>query len=146
MNRRVFCQCAVATVIIPTQAIAATTKAVLYKAPDCACCEGYATYLRRYSFVVDVKVTNDLAAISRKAGVPEKLQGCHTMFVDGYVVDGHVPANVIRKLLRERPPIVGITLPGMPQGSPGMTGTKTGPFIIYAVSKDDTKPKIYARE
>jgi hypothetical protein len=65
----------------------------LYGHPQCSCCEGYAAYLRQNAFVVDVKPTNDLAEISRKAGVPETLQGCHTMFVSGYVVDGHVPVG-----------------------------------------------------
>ena len=89
---------------------------------------------------------NDLAKISSKAGVPEKFQGCHTMFVDDYVIDGHVPVNAIRKLLSERPAIAGITLPGMPLGSPGMTGVKRGPFTIYAVTKDGAPPKVYATE
>src|SRR4051812_15268572 len=79
-----------------------------------------------------------------KAGVPEDLQGCHTILVDDYVIDGHVPVEVIRKLLSERPPIAGITLPGMPEGSPGMSGTKHGPFTIYAVTKDGAAPKVYA--
>ncbi len=78
--------------------------------------------------------------------MPEKLQGCHTMLVDGYVVDGHVPVNVIRKMLSERPAIAGITLPGMPAGSPGMTGYKIGTFTIYAVTKDGAPPKVYASE
>jgi len=85
--------------------------------------------------VVDVTPTNDLAEISQKAGVPEKLQGCHTMFIDPYVIDGHVPVNVVRKLLAEKPAIAGITLPGMPAGSTGMVGEKTQPFVIYAVTQ-----------
>ena len=147
MNRRTFCQCAIlATVALPLPAVAAPTRAILYKNPQCSCCEGYAAYLRQNGFEVDVKATNDLAEISQKAGVPEKLQGCHTMFVDGYVVDGHVPVKVIRKLLSERPTIAGITLPGMPDGSPGMTGRKSGPFTIYAVTKDGAPPTLYATE
>src|SRR4051794_14154799 len=66
---------------------------VLYKNPQCSCCEGYADYLRQNGFKVEVKPTHDLAEISRKAGVPPKLQGCHTSFIDGYVVDGHVPVD-----------------------------------------------------
>jgi hypothetical protein len=123
---------------------AAPIQAILYKNPQCSCCEGYAAYLRENGFDVDVKPTNDLEEISQKAGVPEDLQGCHTMFVEGYVVDGHVPVEVIKKLLSERPKIAGITLPGMPQGSPGMTGRKSGSFVIYAVSKDGAPPKVYA--
>jgi hypothetical protein len=147
MNRRTFCQGAIlAAVALPLPALAAPIPATLYKSPQCTCCEGYAAYLRRSGFVVEVKPTNDLAEISRKAGVPENLQGCHTMFVDGYVVDGHVPANVIQRLLAERPAIAGITLPGMPAGSPGMTGRKSAPFTIYAVTKDGTPPTVYATD
>ena len=68
------------------------------------------------------------------------------MFVDGYVVGGHVPVEVIRKMLSERPAIAGITLPGMPMGSPGMSGEKTEPFVIYAVTKDGAQPTAYATE
>jgi hypothetical protein len=148
MNRRSFCKTAIllSTAAIPITALAGPTKATLYKDPQCGCCEGYAAYLRQNGFAIDVKPTNDLAEISHNAGVPEKLQGCHTMFVEGYVVDGHVPVNVIRKLLAERPAVAGITLPGMPEGSPGMTGRKRGPFKIYAVYKDGAEPTIYATE
>ena len=145
MNRRTFCLGA-AMLAIPLPAAAEPMHATLYKNPQCSCCEGYAAYLRGNGFEVEVKPTNDLAEISSKAGVPEKLQGCHTMFVDGYVVDGHVPVTVIRKLLSERPAIAGITLPGMPEGAPGMTGSKHGPFTIYAVTKDGAAPTVYATE
>jgi hypothetical protein len=147
MRRRSFCLgAALVLVAAPLPAVAAPIRAILYKDPQCGCCEGYAAYLRQNGFAVDVKTTNDLAEISRKAGVPSELQGCHTMFVDGYVVDGHVPIKTIRKLLSERPAIAGITLPGMPTGSPGMTGKKTAPFKIYAVNKDGTPPTVYATE
>jgi hypothetical protein len=118
-------------------------QATLYKNPQCSCCEGYAQYLEKNGFKVDVKPTNDLAEISQKAGVPGDLEGCHTMFVGGYVVDGHVPVDVIRKLLAEKPAIAGITLPGMPSGSPGMTGPKTETWTIYAVTKDGKPPKVF---
>ena len=123
-----------------------TLKATLYKNPQCGCCEGYADYLRKNGFEVDVRPTNDLAAISSKAGVPADFQGCHTMFIDGYVVDGHVPVNTIRKLLTERPDIAGLTLPGMPMGSPGMVGQKTEPFTVYAISKNGKSTSVYTSE
>jgi hypothetical protein len=118
--------------------------ATLYKNPQCSCCESYVQYLEKNGFKVDVKPTNDLAEISRNAGVPGDLEGCHTMFVGGYVVDGHVPVEIIRRLLAERPQIAGITLPGMQAGSPGMTGPKTETWTIYAVTKDGKPPKIFA--
>src|SRR5689334_15202179 len=110
--------------MLSSPSFADTIKATLYKNPQCSCCEGYAAYLRKNGFEIDIKPTNALAEISRKAGVPEQMQGCHTMFVDGYVIDGHVPINTLRKLLSEKPAIAGITLPGMPLGSPGMGGEK----------------------
>jgi hypothetical protein len=147
MKRRNFCLGAVLVLTAaPLRAGAAPIQATLYKDPQCGCCEGYATYLRQKGFAVEVKPTNDLAEISRKAGVPSELQGCHTMFVGGYVIDGHVPIKTIRKLLSERPAIAGITLPGMPTGSPGMTGQKTAPFKIYAVHKDGKPSTVYAIE
>ncbi len=115
----------------------------LYKNPSCTCCEGYAQYLDQNGFKVDVRPTNDLAEISRKAGIPADLEGCHTSFIGSYVVDGHVPVNTIRKLLAEKPAIVGITLPGMPAGSPGMVGEKTGPLTIYAISRDGAPPRVF---
>ena len=125
MNRRTLCLGAsIAVIAIPLPALAVPIQASLYKNPQCGCCEGYAAYLRQNGFVVDVKPTNDLAQISQKAGVPEALQGCHTMFVSGYVVDGHVPVNVIRKLLAERPAIAGITA-NHPAGAPSRSCTRS---------------------
>lgn len=131
----------------PAIAFATTVRAapvpvMLYKNPECDCCEGYAAYLRKHGFTVTVKASNDLAEISRKAGIPPELEGCHTAFIGDYVVDGHVPVEVINKLLTEHPQIKGITLPGMPAGSPGMTGNKAGPFTIYAISQDGT-PSVF---
>jgi hypothetical protein len=147
MKRRTFCQGIIATLVaLPLPAIAAPIRATLYKNPQCNCCDIYAAYLGENGFEVEVKLTTDLAEINSKAGIPEKIQGCHAMFVDGYVVDGLVPVNIVRKLLSERPAIVGISLPGMPVGAPGMPGLKTGKFVIYAVTKDGTAPTVYAIE
>jgi hypothetical protein len=137
---------ALALIAAPLPALAQPIHALLYKNPQCGCCEGYAAYLRQNGFEVEVKPTNDLAEISSKAGVPADLEGCHTMFIEGYVVDGHVPVDAILKLLAEKPAIAGITLPGMPMGSPGMAGTKTEPFTIYAISKKGAVPTVYLTE
>ena len=121
--------------------------ATLYKNPQCGCCEQYANYLRRNGFTVKVVSTHNLSLIRRQAGVniPEKLEGCHTMFIDKYIVDGHVPLKTLDKLLTERPEIRGISLPGMPEGSPGMTGQKTEPFTIYEIG-GDSESRVYATE
>ena len=112
------------------------TAVSLYKNPECGCCDGYADYLQHNGFTVTATATPDLSEISRKAGVPSELQGCHTAFIGDYVVDGHVPVEVIEKLLAEKPAVKGITLPGMPEGSPGMVGAKTGPFTIHSFDAD----------
>lgn len=146
MNRILRLGATLALLALPLPAIADPLQATLYKNPQCGCCETYADYLRTSGIRVDVKPTNDLTEISRNAGVPTEFQGCHTTFIDGYVVDGHVPASLIGKLLSERPDIAGITLPGMPMGSPGMDGSKIQPFTVYAVTKDGAAPTVYATE
>ena len=109
---------------------------MLYKTPGCECCSGCADYLRSHGFTVTVMETEKLAAISGNAGIPPELQGCHTSFLGGYVVDGHVPIEAVQKLLAERPAIKGLALAGMPTGSPGMPGPKQEPFIIHAIDKE----------
>ena len=123
-----------------------TNDVTLYKSPQCGCCEGYADYLRENGFTVTSKPTHDLVEMSREAGIPDEFQGCHLSTIDGYVVSGHVPVNTIRKLMTERPDIKGVTLPGMPMGSPGMNGTKEAPFKMLEITKSGTVGGVYAKE
>jgi hypothetical protein len=116
----------------------------MYKNPQCGCCEEYAKYLRQHGFKVSVTPTHEMSLISRQNGVPEALAGCHTMLIGGYVVEGHVPVGAINKLLKERPKIKGISLPGMPEGSPGMGGEKIAPFEILEIA--DGPPKVFTVE
>ena len=137
-------------VLLLTPAVAPAAEEVqpqmtLYKDPQCGCCEGHAYYLRQNGFDVNVIATDDLPRIKREHGVPEELAGCHTILVDGYVVEGHVSAQIIRRLLNERPPVKGISLPGMPTGSPGMLGDKTELFTIYTFGGYGG-PKVYIIE
>lgn len=127
MKNAIWLGALVTLLALPLPALAEPIQATLYKNPHCSCCEDYAAYLRQNGFEVEVKVTNDLEGITLKAGVPDQLEGCHTMFVDGYVVVGHVSADIMSKLLKERPPIVGIAIPGMPTGVPGMGRPKDRP-------------------
>jgi hypothetical protein len=122
----------------------ASKNAVLYKDPQCGCCEAYADHLRAHGFDVTVEPDSHLATIKRQHGVPGALEGCHTMLVDGYVVEGHVPVSTLLRLLAEKPDIKGISLPGMPAGSPGMGGEKAAPFTIYEIGEGP--PKVYAVE
>jgi hypothetical protein len=118
--------------------------AMLYKNPACACCDNYADYLRANGFEVTVEATHDLPLIKRQYGVPATLEGCHTTLVNGYVLEGHVPVAMLLRLLTEKPAIKGISLPGMPAGSPGMFGEKTEPFSIYEIG--DGPAKVYGIE
>lgn len=124
--------------------VAEPIAAELYKDPWCGCCTQYGKYLEAHGFAVEVEETSNLAEVKRQAGVPEGLEGCHTLKVGGYVVEGHVPVAVLLRLLSERPAIAGISLPGMPEGSPGMSGEKTAPFTIHALG--DNGRAIYAVE
>ena len=124
-------------------AVAEPPAGIMYVNPQCSCCHGHANYLRQNGFKITVKETQDMSLIRRQHGVPEKLEGCHIMLIDGYVVEGHVPASAIKKLLAERPKIKGISLPGMPEGSPGMTGVKAEPFKILEITDN---AKVFAVE
>jgi hypothetical protein len=117
------------------RAVVNSKKVTLYKDPQCGCCEGYADYLRGNGFEVSIVPTHDLPLLDDKYGIPTDLQPCHLSLIGGYVVGGHVPIEVVNRLLLERPNITGITLAGMPLGSPGMNGEKTEPFKIYEIAK-----------
>lgn len=125
-------------------AAAEKTKATMYKNPQCGCCAGHADHLRANGFEVTEIATHELMAVKRKLGIAPQLAGCHTMVVGDYVVEGHVPSHIIRKLLAEKPAIKGISLPGMPVGSPGMEGPKTEPFIYYEVGPNPSR--VFAKE
>ena len=142
MMRRQFGLACLAVAAASGPALAAGPEAVLYKNPQCPCCEIYADYLRLHGYRVEVKPSFDLVLIRRQNGVPEALDGCHTTLLGGYVVEGHVPVAAIDRLLRERPAIRGISVPGMPAGSPGMFGEKDGPLTVYEIAAD-AAPKVF---
>ena len=114
--------------------------ATVYKSPTCGCCTGWAEHLAKEGFTVRTKDVDDLDMVKKMLGVPETFQSCHTAMIDGYVVEGHVPAEVIDKLLAEKPKVRGIALPGMPIGTPGMPGPKEEPWRVYTLEE---KPKLY---
>jgi hypothetical protein len=93
------------------------------KDPNCSCCTGWVDHLRSAGFPVTVSTTADVRPTMIRLGVPEDLSLCHTAEVDGYVIEGHVPADAMRRLLQERPRAIGLAVPGMPADSPGMGGT-----------------------
>ncbi len=101
-----------------SQAAAATLE--VFKSPYCGCCAGWVEHVREAGFTVKVTEVEDVAAVGRKHGVPDKLRSCHTTKAGKYVIEGHVPAADIKRLLKEKPNAIGIAVAGMPAGSPGM--------------------------
>jgi len=116
--------------LIAVPALAAEL-ATVYRSPSCGCCEAWVAYLKTNGFDATVISTDDLGAVKEKMHVPADMQSCHTALIGGYVVEGHLPVEAIIKLLAERPQITGIAVPGMPGGSPGMSGPKES-FTAYA--------------
>lgn len=120
----------------------AVTNAQQYNSPGCGCCKQYASYFRENA---DGKLTEtvpeDIYKIKRKHNIPQKLQGCHTLVLDDYFVEGHVPLEVVSKLRKETPDIDGVALPGMPAGSPGMGGEKRREFVVYAIGGEQGTEK-----
>ena len=107
--------------------------ALVYKSPTCGCCVGFTGFLRKDDYEVEVEETTDMDSIKKEHNIPSSMQSCHTSMIGDYFVEGHVPLEAIDKLLAEKPDLDGIALPGMPAGSPGMPGLKTGDFIIYGI-------------
>jgi hypothetical protein len=107
--------------------------AVIHRSPTCDCCAEHAAHLDAAGFATQQNLhADDLAAWKEAQGIPPALWSCHTTEVGGYLVEGHVPAESVRKLLEERPDVDGIALAGMPAGSPGMSGVQEGPLVIEA--------------
>lgn len=100
------------------------------KSPSCMCCTAWVEHLRANGFTVIVADTSDVRGVKARAGVPNELSSCHTGEIAGYVVEGHVPAHAIQRLLTEKPKAIGLAVPGMPVGSPGMEG---GAPVTYDV-------------
>ena len=110
-----------------------------YKSITCGCCDANANYLKSKGRLnIQVSAKTDISDVKTRYGVPKELESCHTAIIDGYFVEGHMPLEAIDKLLSEKPNIKGISLPGMPSGSPGMPGQKSGDFVVFAVNNDGT--------
>lgn len=108
----------------------------MYKDPGCSCCDRYADYLGSHGRTTDVRATDQMQRLKTEYGVPSRVTSCHTIVTDGYVIEGHVPIRAVRRLVGDRPDLVGIALPGMPAGSPGMGGVKSEPFVVYEIRSD----------
>jgi hypothetical protein len=114
----------------------------VYKTPTCGCCTAWEDHLRESGFQVQSHSINDLRQVKAQQNVPQALGSCHTAVVEGYTVEGHVPADVIRRLIAERPAIDGIAVPGMPMGSPGMEGPYVERYEVFTF-KDGEPVDVY---
>jgi hypothetical protein len=112
------------TLLAAQPAMAAEREVTMWKSPSCGCCEGWAEHMRHSGYKVKSIDVNDIDQIKRAYGIPGPMHSCHTAKVDGYLIEGHVPAEAVDKLLKEKPKTRGIASPGMPMGSPGMGGPK----------------------
>jgi hypothetical protein len=107
----------------------------VYKSPTCGCCTKWVNHLEKSGFEVNAINRNDMPSIKHKFGIEQKNQSCHTALVGGYVIEGHVPAADIKRLLTEKPDIHGLTAPGMPMGSPGMEGPHKDAYDVLAIDR-----------
>lgn len=125
--------------LLPTVLLAQTRPLVeVWKDPNCGCCKDWVIHMQANGFDVKVHDSGNNAA-RKRLGVPEELGSCHTALVRGYAIEGHVPAREVQRLLRERPAAIGLSVPGMPIGSPGMDGASYGdrkdPFDVVLISR-----------
>lgn len=108
---------------------------VVYKDPACECCGRWVDHMRQNGFVVIVKSVDDMDPIKRKAGIPEAMASCHTAYIGEYLVEGHVPASDVKRMLSERPAIKGLAVPGMPLSAPGMDSPGE-PYAVLAFDRN----------
>lgn len=142
-NRRRFFQSGLGLAIalaLPALASAKPTRLEVWKSPDCGCCKTWLAHLERNGIAVGTIHDIGNTEARRALGVPAKLGSCHTAKIDGYAIEGHVPAREIKRLLKERPAAIGLAVPGMPLGSPGMDGpdfdNQTQAHDVLLVLKD----------
>jgi hypothetical protein len=144
MNALLRAAIAVTTLSLPLASLAAGETISVYKSPTCGCCEKWITYLRGHGFAVNAVDVKDLGLIKRMAGIKPEQASCHTARVGGYVIEGHVPAGDIQRLLAERPKIRGLTVSGMPAASPGMDSPQHVPYQVLTLEEGGGASRVYA--
>lgn len=118
----------------------------IYLSPTCGCCTGWVEHIARHGFELTLDYREDMAAIKTEYGVRPEHSSCHTAVVNGYVIEGHVPGEVMREFLAEAPAVKGLTVPGMPIGSPGMeSGDTVEPYDVLTFTSDG-RTRVYSRE
>jgi hypothetical protein len=116
----------------------------VFRSPSCGCCGKWVEHLRQNGFQVQTHDVNDISATRKQLGMPDQLGSCHTARIGGYVVEGHVPASDIRRLLKDKPKALGLAVPSMPPGSPGMESARPVPYQTLLVQTDGTS-KLFAQ-
>ncbi|MEO8338127.1 MAG: DUF411 domain-containing protein [Nitrospirota bacterium] len=145
MNRKRFIRSILAAPLAAAIRLnAAGPQVQVYKTPTCSCCSKWVQHLRANGFQVSVQDVAETVVYRRKYGVPEALLSCHTAVVEGYSLEGHVPASDIQRLLRERPKAKGLAVPGMPVGSPGMESTRSEAYAVM-IFDDEGRSSVYQR-
>ena len=127
---------------LASSAMAASTVEV-HSDPNCGCCGAWVEHLEANGFEVDHQRHNDVRGVKIAQGVTPELASCHTAMVDGYVIEGHVPADDIKALLEERPEVAGLAVPGMPHGSPGMETGRVDDYAVVSWTRDRQPPEIF---
>jgi hypothetical protein len=137
-RRGLLASVAALALVRPATAVAAAQDFEVWKMRACGCCQAWAEHFEAAGFRTIVHEVDDVAEVRAAVGVPADLGGCHTAKVAGYVVEGHVPVAAVQRLLAERPPVLGLAVPGMPLGSPGMEveGEPAEPYDVIAFSAD----------
>jgi hypothetical protein len=142
MRRRtlVFALAAAGAAVVPGQAASAAEPLPpvhVFKSPTCGCCRAWVEHMKAAGFAVTVSEVDDTSVARRRHGLPDQFGSCHTAVVAGYVVEGHVPANDVKKLLAMKPVAIGLAVPGMPVGSPGMeVGSRKDPYHVLLVARN----------
>ena len=108
----------------------------VFKSPTCGCCAKWVEHLRKNGYEVHVSNIEAMNAVKGRFNVPAEMRSCHTAVIGGYVIEGHVPATDIQRLLKEKPNVAGLAAPGMPLGSPGMEGSRAEPYSVMSFTKD----------
>lgn len=142
MNRRAVLGAVVASLMAPRITWAAVPSITVHKDPNCGCCGGWIDHLRANGFSATAIDTTTLDSVKARLGVPDELASCHTAEIEGYIIEGHVPARAITKLLAERPKVHGLAVPGMPAGSPGMGGE---PEAYDVIAFGDGATRVFGR-
>lgn len=119
----------------PPSLIEKSLNITVYRSASCGCCKDWVSHLKKHDFKVEDVVSDDMNSVKKKLGLPAELASCHTGVIDGYIIEGHVPAQDIKQLINQKPDIAGLSVPQMPHGTPGMETGRSDDFYVVAFDK-----------